>query len=406
MRLSWRRVAFWGVLVVLLAAGLGYALWPRAVPVDLVKVARGPLVVTVDEEGETRVKDVYVVSAPISGRALRIDSDVGDTVIAGQTIVALIEPIDPTLLDVRTEAQAKAAVSAAEAARALAAAELERAEADRAFAASDLKRAQGLIRRETISKRSLDEAQRNFRTAQAAVSTARAGLRMRESELEKARAQLITPTQTRVARDKCDCVTLTAPVNGRILSIRHESEGVVMAGEDLVEIGDPTRLEIVVDLLSADAVKVRAGQRVIIDDWGGPEPLNGVVRRVEPTGFTKVSALGIEEQRVNVIIDFTDPPELWRHLGHGYRIEARIVLWEGKDVLKLPLSALFREGEQWTVFVVDGGSAHRRAVELGRLSGREAQIVGGLSEGDTVVLHPSDRVVDGVRVVQRDAIER
>ena len=406
MSLNWRRFAFWGVLIALLAAGLGYAFRPQSVPVDLIEVARGPLVVTVDEEGETRVKDVYVVSAPIAGRAHRIDSDVGDPVIAGDTVVARIEPIDPAFLDVRTEAQAKAAIQAAEAGRALAAAELERAEADLVFAVSELKRAQGLRRRETISERALDQAQRAYRTDRAAVSTARAALRMRESELEEARAQLMSPAQTVAQRGACDCVSIPAPVDGRILSILHESEGVVTAGQSLVEIGDPTRLEIVVDLLSADAVKVRAGQRVIIDDWGGATPLAGVVHRVEPTGFTKVSALGIEEQRVNVIIDFADPAERWSELGHGYRIEARIVLWEDEGVLKLPLSALFREGEQWTVFVADDGQARRRAVELGRLSGREAQVVGGLSEGETVVLHPSDRVVEGVRIVQRDAIRR
>lgn len=401
MHLSWRRVAFWGLLVAALAAGLGYAFWPRPVPVDMVAAARGSLVVTVDEEAETRVRDVYVLSAPISGRALRIDSEVGDPVIAGETVVARIEPVDPAFLDVRSEAQAKAAVRTAEAARDLAAAEVERSEAELDFARAELERARLLVRRKTVSDRSLDEAERTYRTSKAAVETAKAALRMREFELERARAQLLSPIEAARRGEPCECVPISAPVSGRILRILHESEGVVAAGDALVEIGDPEDLEIVADLLSSDAVKVEAGQPVIIDDWGGDTPLAGRVRRVEPFGFTKVSALGIEEQRVNVIIDFTDPVETRRRLAHGYRVEVRIVLWQGADVLKLPLSALFRDDGRWAVFVEQDGRARLRRVELGRLSGLEAEIVDGLAEGERVVLHPSDRVVDGVRIVDR-----
>jgi len=199
----------------------------------------------------------------------------------------------------------------------------------------------------------------------------------------------------------CDCVSVYAPITGTVLRVLQKSEGVVTASTPLVEVGDPRELEIVVDLLSADAVRVQAGQRVYIEGWGEPEPLNGVVQRVEPFGFTKISALGIEEQRVNVIIDFTDPPEKWQRLGHGYRVEPRIVLWEADDVLKIPLPALFRDGDGWAVFAEQRGRAVLRRVEIGRDNGLEAEVVKGLEPGEHVVLHPSDRVSEGVRLEAR-----
>ncbi|MCW5698602.1 MAG: HlyD family efflux transporter periplasmic adaptor subunit [Rhodospirillales bacterium] len=399
--MPWRRVLIWGVAVTVLAVVLVVAMWPQPVQVDLAMAKRGPLTVTVDEEGITRVRDVFVLSAPIGGLALRIDHDVGDSVVAGRTVVAEIEPSDPYFLDVRTEAEAEAAVRVAEAGRALAAAELERAKAELAFAVTELERARKLIRRDTISQHGLDEAEREHRTAQAALEEAKAKLGMREFELERARAALLSPVETSRNRSSCECVPIHSPVDGQILRILHESEGVIQAGEPLVEIGDPRELEIVVDLLSPDAVKVQPGQRAAIEEWGGTGALAGRVRRVEPYGFTKVSALGIEEQRVNVIIDFADPPERWAPLGHGYRIEARIVTWEGSDVLKLPLGALFRDDGQWAVFVDDGGRARRRPVEVGHFTGLEVEILSGLDEGTPVVLYPSDRVVDNARIAPR-----
>jgi len=396
-----RRLLLWGCLALLLLAGLAYALWPRPVPVDFVVAARGPLVVTVDEEGETRIRDVFVLDAPIAGRMRRIDLDVGDAVTAGESVVARIEPIDPSFLDVRSEAQAEAAVDAAEANRRLAAAEVVSAEAELDFAESELYRARELIGDQHISERALDDAERNFRTRQAALETAKAALRMRESELRHARTQLLSPAETQRNVADCDCVTLTAPVSGSILRIIHESEGVVQPGEALIEIGDPRDLEIVVDYLSEDAVKIEAGQRVIIEEWGGTADLEGRVDRVEPFGFTKVSALGIEEQRVNVIIDFTDEPSAWQRLGHGFRVETRVVLWRGDDVLKIPLTALFRNGDDWSVFVEEDGRARKRKVTLGQRTGFEAEITEGLEVGERVVLHPSDRVVEGVGLAAR-----
>ncbi len=401
MTVAQRRTVLWGVLLLLLAAGLVYAFRPQPVPVDFARVERGPLVVTVDEEGETRVRDVFVLSAPIAGRARRIESEVGDAVVAGETVVVEIEPIDPAFLDVRSKAQAQAAVRTAEAAGVLASAELERAQAELAFADAELKRARRLIPQGTISQRRLDEDERTFKTAKANLATAQAALDMRNAELERARAELLSPLETRGQATGCPCVSVTAPVSGRILRVHHKSAGVVAPGEPLIEIGDPGDLEIVADLLSSDAVKVEAGQRVMIEDWGG-EVLNGRVERVEPYGFTKVSALGIEEQRVNVVIDFADPPERWQRLGHGYRVEARIVLWEGEDVLKVPLNALFRDGDAWAVFVETEGRAEKRQVEPGRQNGLASEIRAGLEAGQRIVLHPSDRVVEGVRLTARN----
>jgi len=401
MKVSLSRVLFWGVPAAAILAGLVYAFWPRPVFVDMTRVARGPMMVTVDEEGETRVRDVFVLSAPVDGRVLRIDSEVGDRVNANDSVVARIEPIDPTFLDVRTEAQARAAVRAAEAARAMAAADVERAAADLAFATAELERAERLRKAGTIAQRALDEARRVYQTQKAARDTAKAAEKMRKSELDRAKAQLLSPHDPKLREATCDCVDVRAPVDGRILRIFQKSEGVVRAGAPLVEIGDPAKLEIVADLLSADAVKVEPGQRVLIEEWGGAGALEGRVRLVEPYGFTKISALGIEEQRVNVLIDIVEPLAKWQRLGHGYRVEIRVVLWSAKDVLKAPLTALFRERGDWSVFVESGGRAQLRAVRIGRQNGLEAEIAEGLNAGERIVLHPGNRVEDGVRIAQR-----
>ncbi|MCW8836941.1 MAG: HlyD family efflux transporter periplasmic adaptor subunit [Rhodospirillales bacterium] len=403
MKPKWRRIVMWGVMALMLAGGIVFAFQPQPLPVDLGTVARGPLMVTVNEDGETRVRDVYTLSAPTAGRVLRINSEAGDLVTAGETVLAEIEPIDPAFLDVRSEAQARAAVQTAEAARALAAAELEKAEAELDFAKGEQDRVRMLFEREIVSRRAFDDAERLYRTRKAAVGTARAGLQMREFELDQARVQLLSPTEARERHGPCDCVPIRAPVSGRILRLFRESEGVVQAGSPLLEIGNPADLEVKAELLSADAVKVRPGMRVLIDEWGGEGVLNGRVRRVEPYGFTKISALGIEEQRVNVVIDFTDPPENWSALGHGYRVGVRVALWEGGNVLKVPLIALFRSEKGWAVFARDDeGAARVRQVELGRRNGLEAEILSGLDEGVSIVLNPGDRIADGVLVQSRD----
>ena len=396
-----KRWYFWGGLVALLLIGLALAFRPRPVVVDLVTIERGPLAITVDEEGETRVHDVYVLSAPVTGRMRRVDLHAGDPVTAIDTVVAQIQPIDPAFLDPRSEAQARADVRAAESARALAQAEVEQAKAELEFAEREHERANQLIAEGTISRRDLDLAERNIATARAVLATAIAALDVRNYELERARAALVSPTQTLETGSDCDCVSIRSPVDGRILRILQQSETVVQAGAPLVEIGDSRDLEIVVDLLSADAVKVEPGQRVIIDRWGGDTPLEGRVRLVEPFGFTKVSALGIEEQRVNVVIDLVSDERDWQKLAHGYQVELHIVLWEADDALTVPLLALFRDGESWAVFVESAGRAELRRVTTGRRNGLDAEIVEGLEEGERVVLHPSDRVTQGVRLADR-----
>lgn len=390
-----RRIVLWAVLALMLAGGLAYAFWPRPVAVDFAEVTRGPLVVTIEGEGKTRVREVYQLSAPISGRALRIETHVGDMVKAGDTVVAAIQPEDPAFLDVRSEAQARAAVDAAIAARALAEADLQRQRAEHAFAEAELDRTRRLFDTKTVAKRTLDAAERTERTARAGVKTAEAALRMRGSELEEARARLITANEG--SKQDVKSVPVRAPVSGQVLRVLHESEGVVRAGEPLIEIGDPADLEIVVDLLSSDAVKVAAGQRVFVTEWGGPDGLEGRLRRVEPYGFTKVSALGIEEQRVNAIIDLVSPQSHWGTLGHGYQVTTHIVISEG-EALIAPLTALFRRGNQWTTFVVSEGRARAQALVVGRLNTESAEILEGLAAGDQLVAHPSDRVTDGVLV--------
>ncbi|AXS41389.1 HlyD family efflux transporter periplasmic adaptor subunit [Breoghania sp. L-A4] len=401
MSITLRRLILWGILALLVALGIAYALWPRPVPVDLARIDRGPLTVSIDEEAETRIRDIYEVSAPVTGRVLRITLEVGDDVVANQTIIAQLQPIDPAFLDLRTEAEMRAALQAAEAARDLAQANVARARAELAFAETDRARIRQLAETETASRRQLDQAELTYDTRQAELATAQATLDMRMHELERARAQLIPPGELIDQRDGCACVPVQAPIDGKILRLMQTSEGVINAGATIAEIGDPRNLEVVTDLLSADAVRVEPGLAVIIDDWGGEAPLSGVVRRVEPFGFTKVSALGIEEQRVKVVIDLTDPPGAYARLAHGFRVETSIVLWRGEDVLVLPLTALFRKDGAWTVFAVRDGRAHATEVRIGHANGLQVEVLEGLGEGDTVVVHPANQIADGTRVAAR-----
>ncbi len=400
MTAATKRLLFWVPLAIALAVALLWVFRPAAVAVDLGEVERGPLTVSISDEGETRVRDMYVVSAPVPGHLRRIELEAGDPVVADKTVIAQIEPSDPAFLDVRSAAEARATVDAAAAARSHAEAQVRRAEADLEFAESELARMRALARSHTVSENDLDSAVRRAKTADAAVAEARAELKVRQSEYQVARARLMTPASRRGVTD-CDCVSVYSPVSGEVLRVLDESERVVQSGEPLVEVGDPARLEVVVDLLSEDAVRVQAGQRAIIEAWGGPKPLEGVVRRVEPFGFTKVSALGIDEQRVNVVIDITEPRRHWERLGHGYRVEPRIVLWESRDVLKVPLAALFRQDQQWAVFVAQDRRAVLRPVEIGHENGLEAEVVSGLEAGERVVLRPGDRVSPGVRLQER-----
>ena len=402
-----RRIVFWCILCAVLAGGLIYAFMPQPVAVDLDQASRGTLQITVDDEGKTRVRDIYVVSAPLPGRAMRITKKAGDPVIASQTVLATIEPSDPTPLDIRSRTQAEAVANGAEAALSLARADQERARAELDFALEELDRARQLVKRQRISKTALDRAVMDARVRQAALTTAEAAVRVREFELKNARASLIEAgagTTGNTDRETC-CVTVRAPVDGQVLRVLHESAGVVAAGEPLLEVGNARELEIVLELLSTDAVQVHEGDPVIIEEWGGAGFLNGLVRRIEPTGFTKVSALGIEDQRVVVVIDIADPPEIWRRLGHGFRVEVRIVIWRSDDVLRVPVGALFREGQDWAVFTVTDGLAQKRIVRIGHSNAIMAEVLDGLAEDEYVLLHPSDRIAEGTAVVTRDGAE-
>ncbi len=397
-----RRVLFWVPAAIAVAIAIVLLFRPQPVAVDLVTASLGNITVSVAEEGKTRVKEVFVVSAPLPGLKRRIEIHAGDAVAAGETVVAQIEPSDPSFLDVRSMAEAEAGVRAAEANQRLAVAAVERAEAELDFARAELTRYTRLAERDSISQNELEAAQRRARISAAALEEARAGSNARSSELEQAQARLMEPAGARTQKDEdCACVDVYSPVNGFVLQVMNESEGVVSAGTPLIEVGDPRQLEIEVDLLSTDAVRVNPGQRVLVEAWGGSDPLQGVVRRVEPFGFTKVSALGIEEQRVKVLIELMDPPERWERLGHGFRVQARIILDEAKDVLQVPQATLFRDRDRWAVFVAEGDVARLRHVELGVQNGLKAEILAGLEAGERVIVQPGDRVSDGVLLAER-----
>lgn len=390
----------------LVVASVVFMMWPRALPVDIGAAERQDMILTIDEEGRTRVKENYVVSAPVSGRLLRVDAHSGDAVEGQATVVARILPSNPSFLDVRAQTEAESGVRSAEAALAMARAEVGRSEAERDYAASEVARMRTLRAEGTVAQAALDRAELAMRSAAAQVRTAEAAVKAREAELENAKARLITPMEAKAAAANAEeapgILSVLAPVSGRILRVLQESETIVAAGTPLVEIGDPgSDLEILAEYLSTDAVKISRGDRVIIDKWGGETPLAGVVARVEPFGFTKYSALGVEEQRVNVVIDFVSPPEQRKGLGHGFRVETRVVVWEDKSALTVPSSALFRNGGEWSVFAIESGRARHRPVEVGHNNGVEAEILSGIEAGERVILYPGAELADGVRVTQR-----
>lgn len=368
------------------------------------------MAVTIDEEARTRVRHVYTVTAPVAGKVLRISRPdghdetslhVGDEVVAAKTIVAVIQPVTPGLLDVRSRAELEAALVAASAVVTLAEAEIRRIEAAVSFARTELSRAEGLARRNTISARDLEKARFDLETVEAQLATAKAQLEVRRREQAVASARLLESSGTDSSTNQGCCVQVRAPVNGRVLRIIQEDEAVVQAGAPLIEIGDPEDLEIVADFLSTEVVQINTGAAVLIDGWGGPA-LRGRVKRVDPAGFVKVSALGIEEQRVGAVIDLVDPPQSWSRLGHDFRVIVHIAIWESEDALAIPVSALFRRGDDWAVFAVKDGRARATVVRTGQRNSKIVEVLSGLSSGDPVVLHPSDRVAEGTAVAERE----
>jgi HlyD family secretion protein len=394
---KWKRAAVWACVLLLMALLVVLALAPSPVTVDLAPVTRGELRVTLDHEGKTQVRNRYVVSAPVAGRVMRIDLEPGTPVQAGRTVVAAFRPAVPELLNERMRSEAKARAQASEAAVERARADLARARAEREHAESELKRTEGMAREGVVPPSVLDAARTEARTAAEAEAAADYTLRSAQHDLEAARAALIEPSGAAAGRE----LQIHAPVTGVVLQRLRESEAVVPAGEPLLEIADPADLEVVSDYLSTDAVEMRPGMPVEIDRWGGDRVLEGAVRLVDPHGFTKVSALGVEEQRVNVITRFVQPRTDWSVLGDGYRVETRVIVWQRSGVLKVPESSLFRRGEKWAVFVDENGRARERTIEVGRRNGLEAEVVKGLSEGERVVLHPPENLTPGARIEPR-----
>jgi len=395
---KWAR-RFPALLVLLVVGGLlVYGFWPVPISVDVVQAKRGTFQVTVNEDGKTRIREKYIVSAPVSGNLFRIKLQEGDPIKADQTVLARIEPGDPTLLDARAEAEAAARVRAAEATVKQSEATLQRTREAYELAQHDYKRAINLLQSKTITVSEFDEFEHRQGMAQADVQSAGFALAVAKFELELAQAALIS-TRPNSSNDQSPrTLTMTSPINGRILRVLHENAGVVTPGTPLLEFGDPYDLEMEIDVLSTDAVKILPGAKLLIEHWGGPGELEGVVRLVEPSAFLKISALGVEEQRVNVIADFSSPFEQRKTLGDGYRIETRIIVDEARDVIKAPSGTLFREGNLWHVFRVVDGRAKLQPVEIGMGNGLETEITSGVEEGDTLILYPTDKIKDGTPV--------
>jgi HlyD family secretion protein len=387
-----------GVTVALAVGGaVAYSYVPRPLPVDAETVERGPLRIEVEADGKTQVKHRFVLSAPITGVLARPSLRAGDAVKEGAALLEMA-PVAPPLLDVRSRAQAEAQVKVAVAMRSQAEARRELSRHALALAKADFERQEKLVLSGALPRATLDEVELRRRSAEQELEAARLGVAIALSQQRAAEAALSTGPGQAAALGK---VTLEAPATGTILRVIQESGGVIAAGTPILEVGDEHDLEVVVDMLSTDAVNVRPGASAAIERWGGESALSGHVRLVEPGGFTKLSALGVEEQRVNVLLDFDSPPETRAALGDGYRVEAKVVIVDVQDALRVPLSALFRDGEAWAVFTVKGGNARLAHLELGRRNQRHAEVIRGLNEGDRVVIHPGDRLRDGLQIAPR-----
>jgi len=391
----WARRSLWIVLGLALVGLIVYAWLPKPVPVETQGVRRGEMRVTIVETGKTRVKDRYIVSAPLMGEMQRVELHAGDTVDAG-AVVARIVPMQPALLDQRTRTEAETRVGGAVAGQLQSRSSVERAQAAADQAKKDLAEEERLAATGAVSPHQVDQARLESRLRDTELQSAKFASRVADHEVLLAQAA--------VARIKAgkggEQLDVTAPVSGRVLRVMQQSGGVIMAGAPILEVGDPAALEIVTDVLTSDAVRIAPGSHAQIERWGGA-PLPAHVRLIEPSAFTRLSALGVEEQRVNVILDLDAPREQWQAIGDGYRIEARMVVWEQPNVLVVPAGAVFRHGDGWAVYTVDQNVVHLRDVQVGERGDTEVQITGGLDEHAVVVLHPSDRVADGVRATMR-----
>ncbi|RPJ82650.1 MAG: HlyD family efflux transporter periplasmic adaptor subunit [Deltaproteobacteria bacterium] len=402
MNIALRRKSFIILIFAVVVLATVYGFLPKAVDVDLVPVTRGPLQVTIEEEGRTRLKERFIITAPTAGYLERITAKAGDEVKKDQNIIVL-EPLRSPVLDSRSQAEAESTVTAAEAALNAAVEKESASEADAGYMEKRLERLQKLYAKGSIAKDQFDQIEAETKKARAIQRSAQAAVEVARSELERSKTLLENYTFVEKTTSN-NTVYVASPISGSIFRIYKESEGAVNVGEPLMEIGDSKNLEVRVEVLSSDAVKINKGTRVFYKRWGGDGILEGVVQVVEPSGFTKISSLGVEEQRVLIIADITSPPEKWKALGDGYRLEAHFVVWEGKDVLQIPTSSLFRVNDEWAVFVEKNGKAHQRLVKIGHRNGLVAEIISGLNEKEKVIAHPDDTVNHGVRVQERSTL--
>lgn len=392
----------WILSIAFIALGAGaiiVTLLPKPVPVETATVARGHFEQFVEDDGRTRVRERYTVSSPVAGHILRIDLEAGD-LVTEDTALATIVPNPPSMLDVRTHQELEQRLGVAEARRLRAGAALQRAQSVLHQARADLERTTALVNKNISPLVQLERDELNARVAARELEAAQFEDHAAEHEVELARAALAGPSASD-GKSGIEPMVIRSPIAGKVLRVLHESEGGVDIGSPLIEIGDPGNLQIVADILSSDAVAVIQGAAVRIRNWGGDKPLDGRVQRVEPSAFTKVSALGVEEQRVNTIIDIVSPPEEWSALGDGFRVDVEIVTFASDNAITVPSGALFRGTKDWNLYVVENGRARLRTVQVARQSGLQAMLVSGVSAGDQVVLYPSDAVRDGVKVGSR-----
>ncbi len=387
---------FWSVLGILAIVVVAYVLRAEPVWVDVAVMQRGPMEVTLLEEGKTRVKDRYVVSSPVTGYLHRVELDVGDQVIPGELLTE-VDPMPASVLDARSRAEAKAKVEAARSALNSIRQKTRAAAADAELAEAEYQRLLTLDRSDFVSREHLQQAQSTAARTQAILRSARFDEEVAAHELAAARTRLEVSAARSEGEQPAERLALRSPVNGSVLGILRKSEGVIQAGEAVLELGDPGALEVVVDVLSFDAVKLQPGVKARLNGWGG-SPLEAVVRRVEPVGFEDVSALGVEEQRVRVIADMVTPRERWEMLGDGYRVDAEFILWQSADVLQVPASALFQHNGQPAVFLANEEQAVMQAVKTGQSNGLMTAVESGLAEGDQVVRHPGRELNDGDRI--------
>jgi HlyD family secretion protein len=398
---KWVRRLVFAVLAVAGIGGLIYALLPKPIPVEMAEVVRAPFEETVDDDGKTRVRELYVVSAPIAGTLLRIRLKAGDPAEVGTVLASIVPDLSP-LLDPRTRQELEQRLGAAEARKMRTAEAVERAKAALDQAQADLERTRVLAAKGVVPQSKLERDEILARIGSREFEAARFEDHAAEHELELARSALRAPARaTEDGLASGEAWDIRSPVAGRVLRVLQKSEASIAIGAGLLVLGDPRDLEVVIDVLSTDAVRIEPSAPVRIERWGGDKPLEGRVRRVEPSAFTKTSALGVEEQRTNVIIDIVSPQSEWGSLGDGYRVDARIVVYRSDDAVKVPTSALFRDGDRWAVYVDSDGRARKRPVTLSRRTGLEAAVKTGLQPGERVVVFPGDAIGDGVRITRR-----